>query len=90
MEAIIKKLKLEQINDNYRIKIELLGSDKQNYIIDNTLINDDINFRKQLFGIMCACNCFDLIRLATNNPVIKKVVGYYKSGLQILENKKGL
>lgn len=90
MEAIIKKLKLEQINDNYRIKIELLGSDKQNYIIDNTLINDDINFRKQLFGIMCACNCFDLIRLATNNPVIKKVVGYYKNGLQILENKKGL
>ena len=36
---------------------------------------------------MSACDCYDLMRLATDEPVYKKVVGYYKNSLIILESE---
>jgi len=73
-----------QIFNRYVFSFNEFGNE---YIVDKPLLSDSINFRKQIFGIMAACNTFDLMCLATNNPMLKKVVGYYINGLQILENE---
>lgn len=88
MEAIIKKLELRKIANNYYIKIDLTDSNGNNYTIDNPLLSDPISFRKQVFGIMSACGTYDLMKLSTDNPCPKKVIGYCTRGLEILENHK--
>ena len=57
------------------------------YIIDKPFCNDEIQFRRLVFGIMAACNQFDLLRLGSDSPVYKSVKGYYNNGLEILENE---
>lgn len=88
MKAVIQKLELKKVWDRHYIKIELIDENGVKRNINNPLLSDEINFRKQVFGIMSSCNCYDLMRLTTNNPNCRKMIGYYQNGLQILENKK--
>lgn len=86
MEAFIKRIELKRILTNYYLKIELSDIEGNTYIVGNPFFSNPIQFRKQLFGIMSACNCFDLMRLATDDPIPKNAIGYYKNRLLILEN----
>lgn len=87
MQAVIQKLELKRILNRYYLKIELLDENGIKRSLDNPFLNDDINFRKQVFGVLSACGSFDLMKLATSNPKQKKMIGYYQNGLQILENE---
>ena len=90
MEAKISKLKLKKLLNKYYISIELIDSNNEVRVIDNPFINDEISFRKQIFGIMSACGTFDLMKLGTDNPIFRKMVGCYKMNrLNMLENEKG-
>lgn len=87
MEAIINKIQLKKILNRYYLKIVLIDLDGNIRKVD-TPLNSVISFRKQIFGILSACGTFDLMKLATENPIPKKVIGYYTYKLQILENDK--
>lgn len=88
MEAVINKLELKKLINKYYLKIELTDLNGHIHIINKPFLSDPINFRKQVFGIMSACGSYDLMKLATDKPVPKKVIGYYYgNGLQILENE---
>ena len=89
MEAIIKSIKLKRILNRYYFNIEVQDIEGNYYNIDKPLLSDPVSFRKQVFGIMAACNQFDLLRLGSDNPIYKEVTGYYSNGLQILEDEKG-
>ena len=86
MEAIIKSIKLKNVFNRYFFVIELQDINGITYYVDKPFLSDSINFRKQVFGIMAACNQFDLLKLGSNTPLYKDVVGYYSNGLKILEN----
>ena len=88
MEAVIKKIKLKNILNRYYFSLEIQSVDGKVYHVDKPLLSDPISFRKQVFGIMAACNQFDLLRLSSDNPIYKEVIGYYSNGLQIIENNK--
>lgn len=88
MEAVIKKIKLKNILNRYYFSLEIQTVDGKVYYVDKPLLSDPISFRKQVFGIMAACNQFDLLRLSSDNPIYKEVIGYYSNGLQIIENNK--
>lgn len=87
MQAIIQKLELKKFLNRCYLRIELLDENGVKRNLENPFLSDDINFRKQVFGILCACNSFDLMKLATNNPKQRKMIGYYQNVLQILENE---
>lgn len=89
MQAVIQKLELKKILNRYYIRIELLDEDGVIRVLDNPFLSDNINFRKQVFGILSSCDNFDLMKLATDNPIPRKTSGYYQNGLQILENENG-
>lgn len=57
------------------------------HVLDKPLLCDYIYFRRQVFGIMTACDSYDLMWFATTNRIEKRVKGYYINGLQILENE---
>lgn len=86
MEALIRKIELKRLLSNYYLKIELSDLEGNTYIVGNPFLSNPVQFRRQLFGVMCACNNFDLMKLATDNPIPKNVIGYYKDKLLILEN----
>lgn len=88
MEAVIKKIKLKNILNRYYFSLEIQSVEGKVYHVDKPLLSDPISFRKQVFGIMAACNQFDLLRLSSDNPIYKEVIGYYSNGLQIIENNK--
>lgn len=87
MKAVIKKIKLKKLINKYYFRIELVDENRCPHVLDKPLLCEYINFRRQLFGIMSACGSYDLMQLATTNPIEKRVKGYYINGLQILENK---
>ena len=87
MEAIITKIELKRFFKTYYFALELRDSNGKAYIIDKPFCNDEIQFRRLVFGIMSACNQFDLLRLGSDSPVYKSVKGYYNNGLEILENE---
>ena len=89
MKAIIKKIELKKFINNYYFKITLTDVNNHDFIIDKPFFSNPINFRKQVFGIMTVCGSYDLMKLATNKPISKKVIGYYVDGLKILENENG-
>lgn len=86
MEAVISKIRLKRILKKHYFSIELKATDGNVYTIDKPFCNDEIQFRRVVFGIMAACNQFDLLRLGSDKPVYKDVTGYYSNGLQIIEN----
>lgn len=88
MEAVINKVELKKIFNRYYFKITLTDINGCNYVIDKPFISDPISFRRQVFGIMSACGSYDLMRLATDNPISKNFIGYYINGLKVLENEK--
>ena len=89
MQAVIQKLELKRILNRCYLRIELLDENGVKRSLDNPFLSDDINFRRQVFGILSACDSFDLMKLAANNPNQRKMIGYYQNGLQILENENG-
>ena len=89
MKAMIKKIELKKFMNNYYLKIILSDIEGHTFIIDKPFSSNPINFRKQVFGIMTACDCYDLMRLTTDSPIYKNVIGYYMNGLKIFENEKG-
>lgn len=88
MEAIITKIELKRILKKYYFSIELKDSKGVAYVVDRPFCNDEIQFRKMVFGVMAACNQFDLLKLGSDSPIYKDVKGYYNSGLEIIENEK--
>lgn len=88
MEAIITKIKLKKLFKKYYFAIELCDQSGNVYCIDKPFLNDKIQFRKMVFGIMAACNQFDLLRLGSDSPIYKEVKGYYSNGLEIIENSE--
>ncbi len=88
MEALIKEMKLKSILNRYYFRLQIQTVDGKVYHVDKPLLSDPINFRKQVFGIMAACNQFDLLRLSSDTPIYKDVIGYYSNGLQIIENEQ--
>lgn len=89
MEAIIKSIKLKRILNRYYFYIEIQDVEGNHYNIDKPLLSDPVSFRKQVFGIMAACNQFDLLKLGSDTPIYKEVTGYYSNGLQVLEDESG-
>lgn len=88
MEALVKEIKLKSILNRYYFRLQIQTVDGKVYHVDKPLLSDPINFRKQVFGIMAACNQFDLLRLSSDTPIYKDVIGYYSNGLQIIENEQ--
>lgn len=86
MQAIIKRIELKKFFKKYYFLVELQDENGKIHIVDKPFSASESNFRKQLFGLMAACNQFDLLKLCTDSPVYKNVIGYYSNGLQILEN----
>lgn len=58
--------------NKYYFKIELTDINGCVHVINKPFLSDAINFRRQVFGIMSACGTYDLMRLATDEPVYKK------------------
>ena len=69
MEAIITKIELKKFMKKYYFSLELRGSNGNAYVIDKPFCNDEIQFRRMVFGIMTACNQYDLLRLASDSPI---------------------
>lgn len=88
MEAIINKIQLKKIFNRSYLEIILTDIDGNLRKIKLPFSNNPTNFRKQIFGILCACNTFDLLKLATKDSNPKEAIGYYVNGLKILENAK--
>lgn len=90
MKAIVKSIELKKIVNRYYLKVTIESQNKE-YVLANPLLSDPINFRKQVFGMLSACNCYDLMRLAREVPVPQEALGYYfeKGGCKIFENKDG-
>lgn len=90
MEATIKSIQLKKMLNQYYFRVTMESQNKK-YILDNPLMSDPINFRRQVFGIMSSCNCFDIIKLARKNPIQQKAIGYFVEGKGyiILENDEG-
>lgn len=88
MKAIIKKIELKKMMNKPYLKITM-ESKKKEYIVSNPFINDSINFRKQVFGMLSACNCYDLMKLSRKEPISQEATGYYfkGKGYRILESK---
>lgn len=90
MKAIVKKMELNKRMNKYYLKI-IMECQKKEYIVSNPLTSNPINFRKQVFGMLSACNCYDLMKLARKDPIPQEATGYYFEGrgYKILENKDG-
>lgn len=90
MQAKLKSLELKKVLKNYYIKVKVECQGKE-YVLSNPLHSDVINFRKQVFGILTACNCYDLMRLARKEPIPRGAKGYYVQGrgYKIFENNYG-
>lgn len=88
MEAIITKIELKRFLKKYYFSLELRDSNGNAYIVDRPFCNDEIQFRRMVFGIMAACNQFDLLKLGSDSPKYKEVIGYYNNGLELLENER--
>lgn len=90
MKAIVKSMELKKIVNRYYLKVTMESQNKE-YVLANPLLSDPINFRKQVFGMLSACNCYDLMRLAREVPVPQEAIGYYfeGKGYKIFENKEG-
>lgn len=88
MKAILKKIELKKMMNRDYLKITM-ESQKKEYIVSNPLMSNPINFRKQVFGILSACDCYDLMKLARKVSVPQKAIGYYfeGGGYKILENR---
>ena len=89
MDAVIKKIKLKKLLSKYYFSLELHAVDGNVYVVDKPFLSDPVNFRKQVFGIMAACNQFDLLKLGSDSPVYKEVTGYYLGVPRLFENEKG-
>lgn len=87
MEALIKKIELKKDWDKYYFQIELIDREGKTHIIDDSSYGNPIEFRKMVFGLMSAIGNYDLMTLATDNPIEKNVKGYYIGGLKIIENE---
>ncbi len=90
MRATIKSIERKKILNRQYFKI-VMQSQGKDYVVSNPLISDPINSRKQVFGLLTACNCYDIMKLGREIPVPQKVTGYYieDRGYKILENEKG-
>lgn len=86
MQALIKSVELKKFLGRYYFKITLIDVNGYTHVINRPFLNSPIHFRRQVFGIMSACGSYDLMRLATENPISKKVTGYYLNKLIVLEN----
>lgn len=87
MEAIIRKIELKKDWNKYYFQIELIDRKGKIHVINDSSYSNPIEFRKMVFGLMSAIGNYDLMTLATNNPIEKKVKGYYIGGLKIIENE---
>lgn len=90
MKAIIKSIELKKMVNRYYLKVTMESQGRE-YFLSNPLLSDPINFRKQVFGILSACNCYDLMTLAREEAVPQPATGYYfqGKGYKILENEIG-
>lgn len=86
----LKSVQLKKIFNNYFLVIKVESQGKE-YVLSNPFLSDPVNFRKQFFGILTACNCYDLLRLSRKEPIPLECRGYYFDGrgYKILENKYG-
>lgn len=90
MKAIIRKIELKKMLNKYYLKVTMESQGKE-YVLSNPLLGDPINFRKQVFGILSACDCYDIMKLGRENPTPQPATGYYfeNGGYKIFENKIG-
>lgn len=90
MKATIKGMERKKILNRYYFKITLESLGKE-YVVSNPLLSDPINFRKLVFGMLTACDCYDIMRLGREIPIPQKATGYYIEGrgYKIFENDKG-
>ncbi len=91
MKAIIKSIQLKKMkNGNSYFKVSLYD-EFNNYIgsFGSDAISDAVSFRTELFGIMGACNCYDLLNLSNNDKSEKEIIYYSNNtGVKFLRNKK--
>lgn len=93
MEAYISKMEFIRTNkDNCYWRLTFVD-DNNNYIgtYSKPNISDEINFRKQTFGILSACNCYDLLKLGSDNPIPLSIFFKEKpyGGVESLINQSG-
>ena len=62
----------------YYFSIELKDFRGYVYIVDKPFCNDEVQFRKMVFGIMAACYQFDLLKLGSDTPIYKDVLLVWK------------
>lgn len=79
MQAFIKSIKLKKTKNRQSYLSASLCDEQGHYIgtFGNSKISDPVNFRTFLFGIMGACDCFDLLKLSANSPKEKEIEYYY-------------
>jgi len=93
MDAFISSMEFIKENENDCYWKVTLVDENNNYIgtFGDSKITDPVNFRKQTFGILSACNCFDLLKLSSSNP--QKLPVYYMerkfNGINSIVNKNG-
>lgn len=93
MEAYISKMEFIRTNkDNCYWRLTFVDGNN-NYIgtYSNPNISDEINFRKQTFGILSACNCYDLLNLSSNDSIPLSIFFKKKpyGGVEALINQSG-
>ena len=77
MKAFIKEIKLIKLYNNhsyFKVKLEDEYGNKIGTF--GKKISNAIDFRTELFVIMSACNCFNLLKILLNNPQTKEVIEY--------------
>lgn len=87
MEAMLIETELKKTMRGHYFVIELLDKHNVRYIIDKPTLSDNINFRRETYGIINASDENDLLRLSTSNPIRYKVNYYYENGVKYIENR---
>jgi len=93
MDAYISSIEfIRKDKDNCYWKI-ILVDENNNYLgtFGDSNITDEVNFRKQTFGILSACNCYDLLKLGSSNPELFPIFfkEKYYGGVDYIVNKSG-
>lgn len=93
MDGYISSIKFKKIDSKHCYWL-ITVLDKNGNVIGtfgNPSISDRKNFRKQTFGIMSACDNFDLLTLATNDPHELEITYKEKNmygGVKSIKNKR--
>lgn len=75
MKVLLKNIKYKKVDKTHSYWILNFVDCHGNLVetIDMPKLSSSVDFRYQTYGILAACNCYDLLRIFTNSPNLLKV-----------------